>query len=181
MSMNPYDHGDAWDTFLCDDDPAPGMCIECAGATNPRKWDEKAGNASSGSSLVYGGDGLATFTTKHRLSKRAHYDAWEAWKLHLLPPTDKDPKAKLVFHPRLQQLPRPVTAAVVIEPGSPDPQPNGVGIVEIKWKEYRKSKPAGTTANGTGGGKGSGGKAPGAKDSVDTMIDKLKGEVEKLA
>lgn len=165
-----------WDKFLLVGEPSPGLCISVAGASNPRGWDEKKATNSSGASLVYTGDGLAKFKVRLLLWTDAHKAEWKQWKRLLVPPTDKNPNALDAEHPRLEELPVPVTAVVVEDAGSPEPQGDGREIVEISFKQFRKPAPATAKPSGSKSGNGSG---PGGTntDPVDDYITELTNEV----
>lgn len=169
-----------WDTFKLLGDPSPGLCISVAGATNPRVWDEKKATNSSGASLVYTGEGLAKFKVKLLLWTSEHLKQWEAWKRHLVPPTEKNPNAMQAEHPQLALLAVPVTSVVIDEPGAPEPQGDNTWIAEIAMRQYRKPKPATAKPGGSKAGDGTG---PGGAntDPVDEMIDSLVNEVNSLA
>lgn len=174
-ALNPIDDAAAFDTMLLANEPNPGIVTEIAGATNPRKWDERAGTGQSGATLVYSGDGLAKFSVKLLLWKGDHFAEWESWKRLLVPPTEKNPQALDIYHPYLEMLPVPIRSVVIDEPAAPVQKGDGFWEVEIKFRQYRAPKPAGAKANGS--------KSGGQKstDPVDQMINDLTKTVQDLA
>jgi len=175
--MNPFQTPTAWDYIILAGTVSPGIVAAVAGASNPRTWDEKKATGSSGATLTYQGDGLAKFTVKLSFWLPEHFDEWDLFKPLLLPPT-KDSRALDIWHPRLEQLPVPVSAVVVEDVGSPEPADDtGLWTVEIKFKEYRAPKPASSTASGSKSSK----KNAGPPDPVDEMIKDLTNQVKDLA
>jgi hypothetical protein len=173
--VNPFETPDAWDWILLAGTVSPGIVSAVAGASNPRTWDEKKATGSSGATLTYQGDGLAKFGVKLSLWLPEHFAEWDTFKTLLVPPT-KDSRALDIWHPRLEQLPVPVTSVVVEECGSPEPADDtGLWSVEIKFKEYRAPKPATSTTSGSKSSKKN------SNDPVDDMIKDLTNQVKDLA
>lgn len=179
--INPWDNPTAWQSIMLDDDPSPGLIVECAGM-NPRKWDKKDGTGITGATVVFNGEGLAEFDVRIQLGwegptlpKRAEQWAqWAVWKRHLLPPTTKNPTAKRIWYPSLDQLPVPIVAVIVRGNGAVGPKQVADGVWEwlIQFQQFRAPKPASSKPKGASGkGKGDGE----SKDATDALIDKLDG------
>jgi hypothetical protein len=119
---------------------SPGIA-EIVGAVSPRKWDERAGYGLSGSTLVFKGVGLVTFTIKLRLYTEYDWVSWRAWRTIVeKPPLGTRAKAVSVWHPFLEEL--GVTAAVVNELGQPAETAPGEWTIAIKMTEFRAPKVA---------------------------------------
>jgi hypothetical protein len=182
--INPFDSPEAWDKFILAGRQSPGLCTECAGS-NPRKWDKRDGTAQSGATVVYSGDGLASFSAKIQLgwgiegrTPQQEWEDWYAFKELLKPPSEKNPQALDIYHPNLEALPVPIHAVVVADDGviGPKQVADGVWEIELKFMQYRPAKPAGAKASGS---KSNGAKTGG--DPIDGMINYLKNQVDKLA
>lgn len=178
--IDPWTHPEAWDQFTLNGFVSPGLCTECAGS-NPRKWDKRDGTGQSGATLVYNGDGLASFSAKIELgwglggkTPAEEWADWYAFKELLKPPTEKNPKALIIYHPNLEALPVPIHEVVVADDGVVGPKQTRDGIweIEIKFCQHRPAKPASAKSNGSGNQK---------EDSVDQLINDLTTQVNNLA
>lgn len=177
--VDPFTNPEAWDQFTLNLVVSPGLCTECAGS-NPRKWDKRDGTGQSGATLVYNGDGLASFSARIQLgfgiagkTPAEEWADWYAFKELLKPPTQKNPQALIIYHPNLEALPVPIHEVVVADDGviGPKQVQDGVWEIEIKFCQYKPAKPAGAKAKGSGG----------ASDPVDNLIKDLTKQVDKLA
>ena len=173
--INPIENSTAFDYILLAGDWSPGICTEIAGASNPRKWDERAGTGQSGATIVYSGDGLAKFTCKLLFWLPEHFAYWEIWKARLVPPTEKNPSALDIYHPYLDMMPVPVRSVVVTDCKAPVQKGDGFWEVEIAFLQYRPAKPAGAKPGSSKSG------AQGKKDPVDGMIEDLTKQMGDLA
>jgi hypothetical protein len=173
-SINPINDSSAFDYILLAGDWSPGIVTDIAGASNPRKWDERAGTGQSGATIVYSGDGLCKFTVKLLFWLPEHFAYWDVWKKRLVSPTEKNPSALDFFHPYTDMLPVPVRSVVVTDCKAPTQSGDGLWTVEIAFLQFRAPKPAGAKpgASKTGTGK---------KDEFDVMIDDLNKTMKDLA
>lgn len=180
LIVDPETHPEVWDQFTLNGVVSPGLCTECAGS-NPRKWDKRDGTGQSGATLVYNGDGLASFPAKIQLGwgigGKTLAEEWVDWyrfKDLLKPPTTKNPQALAIYHPNLEALPVPIHDVVVADDGviGPKQVDHGIWEFEIKFCQYRPAKPA------TAKAKGSGTKT---EDPVDQMIRDLTQQVKDMA
>lgn len=178
--IDPETHPEAWDQFTLNGFTSPGLCTECAGS-NPRKWDKRDGTGQSGATLVYNGDGLASFPAKIQLgwgiggkTLAEEWADWYAFKELLKPPTTKNPQALSIYHPNLEALPVPIHDVVVADDGVIGPKQVGDGLweIEIKFCQYRPAKPATAKAKGSGTTQ---------EDPVDQLIKDLTSQVKDLA
>jgi hypothetical protein len=125
---------------------SPGAC-EITRGFAPNKWDERLGYGLSGSTIVFRGAGLITFTVKIRMWTDAQLEEWETWKEVVARPMSKRyPKALKVWHPILEDL--GVSAAVVEKRGQLTKKDTGDWEVEIYFKEFRRPKLALASPNG---------------------------------
>jgi hypothetical protein len=173
--INPIDDPSAFDYILLGGDWSPGLVMGIAGASNPRKWDERAAAGQSGATIVYGGDGLAKFTAKLLLWLPEHFAYWDVWKARLAPPTVKNPQALDIYHPVLDMLPVPVRSVVVTDVKAFEQSGDGFWTVEIAFMQYRAPKPAGAKPKSS---QSHGTAAP--KDPVDDMINGLTNQMNDL-
>lgn len=185
--LSPWDYPSAWRSVILNDKPSPGLCVECYGS-NPRKWDTKAGTATSGATVTYSGDGLAQFPVRIQLgwegrgfpSRTEQWNQWVEWAVMLRPPSEKNPDALRIWHPNLDLLPVPISAVIVVGDGPKGPRQvaDGVWEWEITFQQFRRPKPASATPKGAKGGGGGGQQK---KDPTDQMIDDLTKQVQGLA
>lgn len=173
--LNPVDDPQAFDHFKLAGTDSPGLCTEIAGASNPRKWDERAGTGQSGATIVYSGDGLCKFTAKLLLWTAQHFADWIEFKKLLVSPTTKKPQALDFYHAYVDLLPSPVKSVVVTDVKAPTQSGEGFWTVEIAFLQFRAPKAAGAKP----GSSKTGGDAP--KDGVDNMIDDLTKTLGDLA
>jgi len=149
---------------------SPGAC-EISRGVSPNKWDERLGYGLSGSTLVFRGTGLATFTVKIKLWTDEHLAEWEVWReLVGRPPAKRYPKALKVWHPILEDL--GVSAAIVEKRGQLTKTDTGGWEVEIYFKEYRRPKIALATPAGV--------KDEKPVDPYDQKIADLSGQLSEL-
>lgn len=187
MVLSPWEDFLAYRSIYLDDDPSPGLCVECYGS-NPRGWDVKKGTGISGASITFTGEGLAAFPARIQLGwegkglprRDEQWARWAEWSAkHLRPPTEKDPDALRIWYPNLDLLPVPITAVVVADPGPQGPKQIADGVYEwtIPFQQFKRPKAATATPKGAKGGSGGQPK----KDPVDQMIDDLTKDINKLA
>lgn len=169
--LNPIDNPTAFDYGLLNGTPTPGVIMEIAGASNPRKWDERAGTGQSGATIVYMGDGLCKFSVKLLLWLPEHFEAWDTFKPLLKPPTVKKPNALDWWHPYTDLLPVPVKAVAVTDVKAPTQHADGLWSAQIDFIQFRMPKAAG--AKPPSGYVDSG-------DKVDDMINGLKKDMDNL-
>ena len=149
---------------------SPGYC-EISRAVSPNKWDERNGYGLSGSTLIFRGIGLATFTATITMWNDEQLTEWEAWKSVVdRPPSRKYPRALQVWHPVLEDM--GVSAAIVEKRGQLTKLPNGGWRVEIFFKEYRKPKLSLAGPDGTKDNK--------PVDPYDQKISDLTGQLQEL-
>jgi hypothetical protein len=138
MTWNPLD--EPYDKIWLAQVWSPGIA-DIAGASSPRKWEEREPHGSSGATVVFKGIGLAHFSVKLRLYTALDWDEWERFKpLVDKPPDDKDPRAIDIWHPIL--VDQGIFSAVVEDVGPPEQTDDGEWTIEIKFSEYREPKPA---------------------------------------
>lgn len=183
MTANPLVNPEAWDVCSLGGVDLPGLCVECAGASNPRKWEERAGYGQSGATVVYTGDGLAKFPITLHFWLPEHFDQWEAIKGDLMPkmqrpaPFSPPPatKASDIAHPSPDYLPMPISAVVVEEVAVPKQVEPGLFEITIKVIQYRKPTGAGAVPDGAKD------KPADKPDAADQMIKDLTDQIGKLA
>lgn len=179
---NPEENAESFDYLFLGGVQFPGLCTDIGG-NNPRKWDKKDAQGSSGATLTYVGDGLSSFSVKLQLgwgidglSLAEEWSLWHNVKYLLAPPTTKKPEALEIYHPILEALPVPIHAVIVEDVSAFKQVTHGIWEVEIKLSQHRAPKPANTKSDGTKSGKGNG-----TKDDVDKLIDDLAKDVGNLA
>jgi hypothetical protein len=117
---------------------SPGLS-EVAGASQPRKWDERGGYGLSGAFLVYTGDGLAHFSIHTHLFTVDDWDEWNQWKqIVSKPPAGTRPKALDIWHPFLEDL--GITSVIVENRMQPVDVGGGEWVHEIKFGQWRMPK-----------------------------------------
>jgi len=175
LLVNPFDFPGLWDVFTLDGTDMPGLCVEVAGASNPRIWDKKKGQGSSGATLVFSGTDLSEFTVKFQLITVEDWNNYHAQKARFKAPSGKNPPSLSCYHPTLDLLPEPITAVVIKDPSSPT-QNGDQWFYSIKFSQDRRAKPAGGKSTGTtdytGGTK---------KDAQDAAIDNLTAQLNGMA
>ncbi len=154
--INPYDYPDSWNHVILAGQISPGLVTECAGS-NPRKFDKRDGNAQSGATIVYNGDGLAEFPIKIQLgweddgtrfeNRQQQFADWDDFKKILVSPTTKNPNAIQIFYPNLYLLPVPITAIQIQDVAGPKEVKPGIWEWEIKCIQYRKANVASSKAS----------------------------------
>ncbi|AKT38251.1 hypothetical protein [Chondromyces crocatus] len=172
--LNPLRNPEAFDVWFLAGQVSPGLS-EVAGASSPRKWDERQGYGLSGATIVYTGDGLAQFAIKVFLWEDEHFEQWAAFKVLLKKaPSGTRPKALDIYHPILEDL---EISSVVVEDRSQLTEVQGepgMFFVEVKFKQHRAPTPA------IGKPTGSQSK-PTAEDAFDKTIEKLTKQFQELA
>jgi hypothetical protein len=149
---------------------SPGAC-EISRGFAPNKWDERNGYGLSGSTLIFRGIGLATFTVKIRMWTDEQLAEWETWKQIIdRPVSRKYPRALKVWHPILEDM--GVSAAIVEKRGQLTKKNTGDWEVEIYFKEYRKPKVALAAPDGA--------KDQKPIDPYDQKISELTGQLGEL-
>jgi hypothetical protein len=185
--LSPWEDFLAYRAIYLDDDPSPGLCVECYGS-NPVKWDKKDGTGISGATVTFNGEGLAEFPARIQLgwegrglpSREEQWARWQEWSSkHLRPPSSKNQDALRIWYPTLDLLPVPITAVIVAGNGPQGPKQVADGVFEwsIPFLQFRRPKAATATPKGAKGGAGGGQK----KDLIDQMIDDLVKDVNRLA
>lgn len=134
------------------------------------KWEEKSGRGSSGSHLVYTGQGVATIDVTLEFYDEADFEGWDVFKMLLGPPvtssrsstggggesiltpettsTVTTSKAIEVWHPQL--IDRGITSVVVSEVGAPEPlDETGVWGVKFQLKQYTPPAPSYSKTDGS--------------------------------
>jgi|GEM_PF-1253308 len=166
-TLNPYTNPKAYDKLYLCGEPNPGVCAAIDGLGNPRAWDEKKAAGSSGATITYQGDGLADFTARIWLWLPEHFEEWNIWKRLLESPKAKSPNALDIVHPKLAELPTPITSVVVTNVSAPEGDSKTGHVITISFKQYRKPKPAMATPKGSNSKPG--GETP--KDQLDGLIE----------
>lgn len=174
--MNPFQTPQLWDKFVLDGTNLPGLVVDDGDPTNPRNWDKKKGQASSGATLVFSGVDLSTFKIKCQLITDADWEDYNNQKDRLKAPKAKNPPSYSCFYPSLELLPEPINAVVITD--STAPKQNGdQWFYTVSFSQDRRAKPAaGGKSKGateyTGGSK---------KDALDKTIDQLKSQIQGLS
>lgn len=136
MSWNPLDNPQ--DFVFIDGKKTPGIA-EVVGGNSPRKWDERQGYGLSGATLVFTGNQLSEFEIKLKLVTPQDWEDWLIFKSTVdRTPNGKRPLALTVVHPWLQDL--GIISAVVLDVSQPSQEDDGIWIVSIKMKQFRKVK-----------------------------------------
>lgn len=176
-----WDFPEAYRSVYLNDKPSPGLCVECAGS-NPRKWDKKDGSGTTGATLTFNGEGLASFSAKIQIgwegrglpTRTQQLADWIVWARLLAPPTEKNHEALTIWYPTLVLLPVPISRVIVADEGVKGPRQVADGVIEFEvfFLQYRKAKAA-AAATPKGGTQ--------KKDEFDSMIDDLTKQVSELA
>jgi len=174
---NPIDNPRDYDTIYLCGEPSPGKCLPLDGAGNPKAWDKKKPSGCSGAALTFEGDEVSKFSVALYFWEREHFEEWKTWKRLLVSPTEKHPNALEIVHPSLAELPTPVTAVVVEDVSTLNPDGKGGWIVKIVFSQYRKPKPALATPKGSDT-KPPGGETP--KSRGQEMISQLTNQLGKM-
>ncbi len=131
------------DYFLLGADPSPGKC-RIKKLDSPRGWDERAGYALSGATLVPKGDPLAVPVISVTLWNPDDYALWKAFAAKYLSQAVKfapgtiTPKALSIVHPILNDPPFYVTEVVVQNVTAVEETDDGIWEYEIEFRRYRK-------------------------------------------
>lgn len=173
--MNPYANPELWDVFILDGEPLPGLVVDQGDPNNPRNWDKKKGEGSSGATLVFSGEDLTEFTVKLQLITLQDWADYLYQKTRLKAPTGKNPPSSSCFHPSLELLPEPVKAVVILDVTSPK-QSGDQWFYSVKFSQDRRAKPAGGKSTGSKDHNGEQ-----KKDAQDQAIDNLVAQVNSLA
>lgn len=163
------------DYILLSGKKSPGIA-EITGAASSRNWDERKGYGLSGAISVFKGRALAKFSVKLRFHTDQDWADWQTWKVIVdkLPTrrggTTPDSGNLDIWHPILEDL--GIKSVGVVEVGQPEQTDNGEWQVVLKFIEYRRpvvalAKPEGSKATPV--------------DPVDQTIERLAGQVQKLA
>jgi hypothetical protein len=131
------------DYFLIGNDQSPGQCTikKC---DSPRGWDERAGYAQNGATLVPKGDPLAVPVLSLRLWTGAQYAAWKVFSAKYLAaavkysPGTVIPKALSIVHPILNDPPFYITEVVVQNVTAIPQTDDGIWEYEIEFRRYNK-------------------------------------------
>lgn len=173
--MNPIESPDLWDVFILDGFGLPGIVVDDGDPANPRNWDKKKGQASSGATLVFSGVDLSEFKVKCQLITLEDWDEYNTQKDRFKAPTGKNPPSMSCFYPSLELLPEPVNA-VVIKDSTPPKQNGDQWFYTISFSQDRRAKAAGGKSKGstayTGGSK---------KDAQDNQIDALVAQMNGMS
>jgi hypothetical protein len=131
------------DYFLIGSDQSPGNCT-IKKLDSPRGWDERAGYAQSGATLVPKGDPLAVPVISVRLWTGDQYAAWKIFSAKYLSqavkyaPGTLTPKALSLVHPILNDPPFYITEVVVQNVTAIPQTDDGIWEYEIEFRRYRK-------------------------------------------
>lgn len=157
---------------------SPGVALLPGGASSPRKWDERKGYGTSGSTIVFTGEGLAKFSVKIQLVTRDDWAAWDAWApLVKRSPKGDKPKATDIWHPILEE--HGIASVVVEDLVGPTQVLDGTAWEwELKFIQYRAPKPALAKPQGSAG---TSTQAAQPKSPTDQLIADLTGQVQELA
>lgn len=130
---------------------------DVAGASSPRKWEQRPGYGLSGASTVFLGVLLSEFSIKFRLYgdpavPDPDWVAWNAFEAAVLmkPPPNRFPRALDIWHPVLERL--KIKAVGVTDVGQPVQTDDGEWTIEVKFIQYKRprltmAKPDGSQAN----------------------------------
>jgi len=121
-------------------------------AESPRKWDQVAGQGTTGATVKYNGDGLAEFGLPFLCWRQEHFDFFEGSLRPLLrrPREKEKPKALLVEHPELAKL--EVARCVVTLVGAVRAVRDDLWGYPVSFLQHRPPKPVQTLkAKGDGG------------------------------
>jgi hypothetical protein len=143
--------------ILAGDRVTPGTIKSIDGHDRVKEWDIKKADASTGASSTLRGNPLGEFEVTLELMKDLDsgiddFEDWlkfEKWLSSLV--DGPAPIAVSVYHPDLTTF----TEVVVRSIGGVKRQPNGVGIVKIKFGEHKPPKPKPTkrtSSKGTAAG-----------------------------
>lgn len=161
---NPVDY------ILLSNQRSPGLA-EVSAANSPRRWDERAGFALSGSRVVFRGIGLSRPIVTLRLYTPQDWADWHVWKVLLMrPPIGERAHALDIWHPFLEDL--GVTSVVVEDVLQPRQTADGEWSIDIKFIEYRNPTLMLDIPDGS---------AESTADPVDTQIEQLSAQVQELA
>lgn len=121
---------------------SPGKAI-VAGATTPRKWDQRPGYGFTGATVFYTGQGLAEFTVTLELwDPREWQDWWAFARVLEKEPIGKRAAALKISHPLLTRAPLNITDVVVTDVSQWEQDDDGLWTCTISFLEYRPPKPA---------------------------------------
>lgn len=123
---------------------SPGLAA-VRGCSSPRNWDVQKGYGLTGATVIFTGEGLATFDVDIFAWEPEHFTAWEIFaRLTLVnPPIGARPTAMFIQHPQVNDPPISVSDVVVTnvtqwEQG----EEGGLWARTISFLQYRKAKPA---------------------------------------
>jgi hypothetical protein len=134
------------DVFDIGADTCPGQS-RIRKLDSPRGWDERAGYALSGATLVPKGDPLAVPVIEVQIWEGEQYAAWLVFAAKYLSeavkykPGTTTAQALSITHPLLNDPPFYITEVVVQNVSVTQPD-DGIFVFAIEFKRYRKPIPA---------------------------------------
>lgn len=134
-------------------------------------WDERKGFGLSGSTVVFTGQNVASFSFSIELYNDEDKAGWEKFKKLLVPPKlGSLAKALDIWHPMLAE--EGITSAVYVDRTFLDEQSPGVWSTSVNFKQYRRVKMTLAKPEASK-------QAP--QDPVDRQIEELTAQVKSLA
>lgn len=151
---------------------SPGIAEISDSAGRVFKWDKKEAKGSSGATLTYQGEDLATFDVTFSFWDWAtQKDDWEAFRKVLEASADaKRPTGIDIYHSELDAI--GIRSVVVTKLGKVKRRSDGLRTVVVSFSQYRAPSKAGGTPNGSKANAAAGKKAE-PVDPVDAEIDNL--------
>ncbi len=178
------------DSFRIGGDWCPGIAI-ARKASDPRKWDKRAGYGISGATLVYMGDDLSAFSIDVSIWTQTQMNEWKTFfgkylkkpappkidpKSAFAAPPVAIPKALGLYNPRLAML--GISTVVVEDVTQFEQVGDGIEGCTIDVQVYRAPLPILVKPNGKIPDVN--GKGPDAKDEAERLIKEKLAKIDAL-
>lgn len=160
----------------------PGRVV-LTGAGDPRDWEKRKGQGTTGATLVYNGTDLSQFSAKVAIWDKPGTGDWLIWEevaKRVLVDAKGTGKALSIVHWQLTVPPLKITSVVILDVTQWEySEGEDLWTCEIKLEVYRAPTPALGKPNGTKGGTGGSATSstkqaqPAAKDAADEEIQRL--------
>ena len=141
MSVNPLRDPGSWDWIILAGKPLPGI-PRIVGASDPRKWDVRAGYGTSGATTVFTGTDIKEFSIEIEMWDPDQVDYWNDTIVPILEDSRKGKTALDFYAPACSEPPINIRSIVVTDPTQLTVEDDGTITTSIKVMKYAKPKPA---------------------------------------
>ena len=157
---------------------SPGA-VRVRKASDPRKWEVRAGYGITGASTVYTGDDLKPFACEFSIWLPEQIEEWADFAKVLVKPTQKTRyKALGIYHPLLRVPPLNISAVTVLDVSQWDVDDHGLWTCTVDFQPFRAPKPMLSRPSAAVPGVAKA--APTAQDAADVKMGALLAQVNDL-